>query len=215
MLSLLAATLLTSLLWGMRHATDPDHVVAVTTIVSRERSAWRAAAIGAQWGMGHTATVLAVGGAIILLRVAIQPRLGLVMEFAVAIMLIALGVLNMVGARSPGSAAGPSLSPALVGVVHGMAGSAAASVGVMALIPDPHWAMGGLAMFCLGTMLGMALVTAAIAAPAAYAGARLVHLRRRVRFASGALSAAFGLYLAHQIGIVDGLFTATPQWTPQ
>jgi high-affinity nickel-transport protein len=215
MLPLFGITLLTALLWGMRHATDADHVVAVTTIVTRERSVWRAAAIGAQWGLGHSATVLTVGGGIICLKLAIRPRLGLSMEFAVAVMLIALGVLNMLGARSAAPSAAPTLPPAAVGLVHGMAGSAAASVGVMALIPDPRWAMGALALFCAGTMLGMALVTAAIAAPALAAGARVANLQRQVRFASGALSAAFGLYLAHRIGFVDGLFTANPQWTPQ
>lgn len=215
MLPLLAVTLLTSLLWGMRHATDPDHVVAVTAIVSRERSIWRAAAVGAQWGLGHTATVLTVGGAIIVFKLAIVPRVGLSMEFAVAVMLIALGVLNMVGARSAVPASGPALHPAVVGLVHGMAGSAAASVGVMALIPDSRWALAALVVFCAGTTLGMALVTAVIAVPSAYAGARLAPLQRRLRFASGALSAAFGLYLAHQTGVADGLFTANPQWTPQ
>ena len=215
MLPVLAVTLLTSLLWGMRHATDADHVVAVSTIVSRERSAWRAALIGAQWGLGHTLTVATVGGAIILFRLAITPRLGLSMEFAVALMLIALGVLNMAGSR--GGAAAPRLAfpPVLVGLVHGMAGSAAAAVIVMALIPEPRWALAALGVFCLGTMLGMALVTAAIALPAAYAGARVAGVERRLRFAAGALSAIFGVYLAHRIGFVDGLFTATPRWDPR
>ena len=70
---------------GMRHATDSDHVVAVTTIVSRERSIRFAGVVGAVWGIGHTVTILLVGGAIILFHVTIPPRLGLSMEFAVAL----------------------------------------------------------------------------------------------------------------------------------
>src|SRR5262249_44891089 len=83
---------------GMRHATDPDHVVAVSTIVSRERSLPRAGWIGVLWGVGHTVTILAVGAAIILFGFVIPPRLGLTLEFSVAVMLVLLGVLNLPGA---------------------------------------------------------------------------------------------------------------------
>jgi len=82
---------------GMRHATDPDHVIAVTTIVARQRGVAKAGIIGALWGMGHTLTIFLVGAAIILFKVAIPPRLGLSMEFAVGLMLILLGILNLTG----------------------------------------------------------------------------------------------------------------------
>jgi high-affinity nickel-transport protein len=85
-------------LLGMRHATDPDHVVAVSTIVSRESSIARAGWIGVLWGVGHTLTILIVGAAIILFGVVIPPRLGLTLEFSVALMLVLLGVLNLTGA---------------------------------------------------------------------------------------------------------------------
>src|SRR6266480_7587127 len=80
---------------GMRHATDADHVIAVTTIVSRERSIRHAALIGVTWGIGHTLTMLVVGGAIIIFGIVIPPRLGLSLEFSVGLMLIALGLLNL------------------------------------------------------------------------------------------------------------------------
>ena len=83
-------------LLGMRHATDPDHVVAVTTIVSQQRSLARAARTGVLWGLGHTATIILVGGAIVLLKVrlsGIPPRVGLSLELAVAVMLIVLGLI--------------------------------------------------------------------------------------------------------------------------
>src|SRR5260370_1735815 len=83
---------------GMRQATDPDHVIAVSTIVSRERSIAKAAFIGVLWGLGHTLTILAVGAAIILFGLAIPARVGLTMEFCVGLMLILLGVLNLTGA---------------------------------------------------------------------------------------------------------------------
>ena len=84
-------------LLGMLHATDADHVIAVSTIVSRQRNLESAASIGVLWGVGHTLTVFLVGGAIILFSLVIPPRLGLVMEFCVALMLILLGVLTLRG----------------------------------------------------------------------------------------------------------------------
>src|SRR5215470_12815474 len=90
--------LVTGFFLGMRHATDPDHVVAVSTIVSREKSIPRAGWIGILWGVGHTLTILVVGAAIILFGFVIPPRLGLTLEFSVALMLILLGVLNLTGA---------------------------------------------------------------------------------------------------------------------
>src|SRR6202171_5327715 len=92
---------------GMRHATDADHVVAIATIVSRERSVAGSALIGAAWGVGHTLTVMAVGAAIIVFGVVIPPRLGLSMEFAVGIMLVVLGLMTLTGlGRAAGAAAG-------------------------------------------------------------------------------------------------------------
>src|SRR5882672_10840153 len=82
-------------LLGGRHATDPDHVVAVTTIVSRERTLRTAMLIGALWGIGHTMTILIMGGAIILFRIVIPARIGLGLEFLVALMLMTLGAMNL------------------------------------------------------------------------------------------------------------------------
>ena len=82
---------------GMRHATDPDHVVAVTTIVRRERAMFQAVLIGAFWGIGHTITILVIGSALILFKLTIPPRLGLSMELSVALMLILLGTLSLSG----------------------------------------------------------------------------------------------------------------------
>src|ERR1700683_4863739 len=93
------AIALLGLLLGMRHATDPDHVIAVTAILSREHRLAAATRIGVIWGLGHTLTVLAVGAAIIIFKLAVPVRLGLAMEFAVAITLILLG-LSAVGGLS-------------------------------------------------------------------------------------------------------------------
>jgi high-affinity nickel permease len=91
------AILVIGFLLGMRHATDPDHVIAVSTIVSRERSILKAGLIGILWGCGHTLTIAIVGSAIILFGFVIPPRTGLTMEFSVGLMLILLGILNLTG----------------------------------------------------------------------------------------------------------------------
>ena len=95
---------LLGLLLGMRHATDPDHVIAVTTILSRERRLAAAARIGVVWGLGHSITVLAVGAAIIVFKLDVPVRVGLAMEFAVTIAVLPLISMAMYlsGFRSPG-----------------------------------------------------------------------------------------------------------------
>jgi high-affinity nickel-transport protein len=266
------SVLLLGFFLGMRHATDADHVIAVTTIVSRRRSVLAAGWTGALWGIGHTLTILAVGSAIVVFGVVIPPRVGLGMEFSVAIMLILLGILTLTGvtgrieeARARGSdtagdgdrhahphrhgdyvhthvhghapddhghaeSATPQarldralgrfglyqlLRPLIVGLVHGLAGSAAVALLVLAAIPDPWWAVAYLLVFGVGTIAGMMLITAAIGVPFAVTADRFAWLNRHLATASGVFSLAFGLWMAYQIGVVDGLFGAVPHWVPE
>jgi len=262
---------------GMRHATDPDHVIAVSTIVSRERSIPRAGLIGALWGCGHTLTIVAVGAAILLFGLVIPPRVGLTLEFSVGLMLILLGVLNLAGAmkwlsekfspahprvsgehahihghgsgvhfhwhsHAPGkdhhgeSLAPPrwftrggakglratlerlglfhALRPLLVGIVHGLAGSAAVALLVLSTIRQPEWAVLYLLIFGVGTIAGMMLITSALALPIGFAGYKFDLLNRGLVTASGLVSLCFGLFVCYQIGYVDGLFTGHPIWMP-
>jgi high-affinity nickel permease len=238
---------------GMRHATDPDHVIAVTTIITRQRSIPGAAAIGAVWGLGHTLTILAVGSGIILGGWVIPPRLGLSMEWTVGLMLVLLGLLNLRGiipasnnvhahahehgdyvhthihghhpeAHSHAPDATPLgwldrhfgalgayryVRPLVVGIVHGLAGSAAVALLVLTTIHDPGLAVFYLLIFGLGTIVGMMLMTMVISLPFGWISPR------GLRVASGAISLAFGLFIAYRIGIVDGLFTSHPHWTPE
>jgi hypothetical protein len=254
---------------GMRHATDADHVVAVTTIVSSERRLGVAARVGLTWGLGHTLTVFAVGIAIIVFKIAIPARLGLSMELAVAIVLILLGmsavarvfrtfvmrirclqptpappfVVHSHSHSHDGHAhfhphvhvAGESLldhrdhrltaSQRLslqhpltrafgVGLVHGLAGSAAVALLVLSAIPKPGWAALYLVVFGAGTMVGMMLITIAIALPFALATGTMARLNRAFVVGSGLASFGFGLILVYRIVLVDGLFRATAIWVP-
>jgi high-affinity nickel-transport protein len=266
---------------GMRHATDPDHVIAVTTIVTREREIMKSAWIGIFWGIGHTITIFAVGAAIILFDVAISPRIGLSMELAVGIMLILLGAINIVIflrgmplsepqaqlAGSAGSGDSPSatsetfhshahshgdyvhthphshshdghthdvstnpvawldralsrfklyrpLRPLLIGIVHGLAGSAAVALLVLASIREPRWAVAYLLVFGVGTIAGMMLITMIISSTFYFARGKQ-RLLRQIAMASGLLSLGFGLFVAYNILVVNGLLTAHPQWVPR
>jgi ABC-type nickel/cobalt efflux system permease component RcnA len=76
---------------GLKHATEADHLVAVSTIVSEHRSVWRAAAVGGLWGLGHTASLFVAGAVLIALRVQIPERVATALELAVALMIVLLG----------------------------------------------------------------------------------------------------------------------------
>lgn len=200
-------------LLGLRHATDADHVVAVTAIAARERRLSRAAWVGALWGIGHTLTLLVVGGAIVAFRLVIPPRVGLGLEFGVALMLILLGYANL-RARDAAPSERPAVRPFLVGLVHGLAGSAAIALLVLASIRGTAEALAYLLVFGLGTVLGMVAVTVLLAAPAMYVGARVARLQGGIRLAAGALSIAFGVLLARELIVEGGLFSASPTWDP-
>jgi len=229
---------------GMRHSTDPDHVVAVSTIVSRERSVKQGAVIGMMWGFGHTLTIFMVGAAIILFDLTIPPRLGLSMEMAVAGMLILLGILNLTGTmkrimerltpqrsgsdlvvaleeRGGRGAAGRMLGrfgyfnllrPLAIGLVHGLAGSAAVALLVLSMIHSPAWAIAYLVVFGLGTVVGMMLMTTVMAIPIALTGKGF---SKYLTTASGVVSVCFGVFLVYHLGFVDGLFTSHVHWTPE
>ena len=271
----IASFLFLGFLLGMRHATDADHVVAIATIVSRERSVAGPALVGAAWGVGHTVTVMAVGAAIIVFGVVIPPRLGMSMEFAVGIMLVLLGVLTLTGVgraddvthahagvlgvrerdvhdhlhahgdylhRHPhGHGRGAHghteeqtplarldriglsrialyhwLRPFVVGLVHGLAGSAAVALMILSIITEPVAALGYLLLFGLGTVVGMMLITLILSAPFAFTAVNLPKFNWRLRVASGLVSFCFGVVLIYGIGFAEGgLFTDAPIWEPR
>jgi high-affinity nickel-transport protein len=107
-----------------------------------------------------------------------------------------------------------AVRPLLVGIVHGLAGSAAVALLVLSTIQQPRWGVLYLLIFGLGTVIGMMLITAAIALPFSFAGYKFAWLNRGLVTGSGLISLAFGLFVCYRIGFVDGLFTSTPRWTP-
>lgn len=138
------------------------------------------------------------------------------MEFSVALMLIVLGFQNLASARNADPPP-PSLTrPLVVGMVHGMAGSAAVALLVLATVRDAFWALAYLTLFGLGTVLGMVIVTGLIAVPASLAMSRVRNARRWLTLASGVASVVLGILLASELTKGDGgLFSASPSWTPR
>jgi hypothetical protein len=204
---------------GVRHAADPDHVVAVAAITARSRRVLPAAWLGVVWGLGHTLTLFVVGAAIIVFHVVIPPRLGLALEFAVAIALVVVGLLNLGHRHGDDAPAATSKLPAWrafsVGLVHGLAGSAAVALLVLATVSDPWAGCAYLGVFGLGTLIGMVLFTSGLAAPLGAASGRWPGFGRAVRLATGVIAIGFGAWLAVRIGFKDGLFLALPHWTPR
>jgi ABC-type nickel/cobalt efflux system permease component RcnA len=250
------SVILLGLLLGVQHATDPDHVAAVATIVSRRPRFSSGALIGALWGVGHTLTIVGVGGAIILLNVTISHTVELSLELAVAMMLVLLGSLRLVWTlkrrdhvhrehleAAHDHAAGPAfhshnhthdgvthshphLHPSRrildalqsvgaaqalrsvgIGIVHGLAGSAALALLVLSTIKNPYWAAAYLVVFGAGTILGMMVITAAMTVPFTLTVRRFAWLNRSLAFGTGAVSLGLGVFLIYQIGFVGRLFT--------
>jgi high-affinity nickel-transport protein len=197
---MLTAVLLGFLL-GVRHSFDPDHVVAVSTIVARHRSAWSASWIGACWGVGHGATLLAIGFLVIALQVAIPEGFARGMEFAIGVLLVLLGILNLMAAALAREAPlRASLArPAAIGFAHGLAGSAPVALLAMAAMPTPGAALAYLAVFGLGTIAGMVAFSAAVAAPFARLGSGPGAVRW-VTAGTGVVSLLFGAWLIYEIG---------------
>jgi ABC-type nickel/cobalt efflux system permease component RcnA len=226
------------LLLGLKHATDADHVVAVSTIVGEYRNAWRGVWVGGSWGLGHTAPLLLVGVVVLLFKETVMDRYAAVapaFEFGVGMMLVLLGAQvfwNLKRGRlhthehahddGPHihihGSHGPEVEPEAeerhgffhfgrpvfrvksftIGIVHGLAGSAAV---MLALLPtlSSFWAgIGYLAMFGVGTILSMGAVTLLLSVPFAITGGNRI-LSRGVSMAAGTASALFGVALMSDI----------------
>ena len=222
------AVLSLGFVYGLRHALDPDHMVAVSTIVSEHKSLARSSMIGTFWGLGHTTSLLAVGLAVLVLRISIPKQVELWMEMAVAAMLVVLGASVLLGvARKRGlqlhthshSHDGEpphshihvhnrdehkhrhrifrlGRKPFVVGMVHGVAGSAAVTLAALSTIPSVVLGLVYIGLFGLGSVGGMLLMSAMIGLPFAVTARRFTTINTGVRLAAGVMSVIFGLMLA-------------------
>ncbi|MBI2853016.1 MAG: sulfite exporter TauE/SafE family protein [Chloroflexi bacterium] len=257
--------LVLGLLLGFRHALDPDHVVAVSTIVSQYRNPLRSIWIGVSWGLGHTTTLFIAGATLLLLNVNIPERLALAFEFSVGIMLVLLGTQAFLSFRlrkthihlhghSDGelrphghfhshaatgdhehdhteqrqgigkvilsgvtsgylkeNGAKRTLKPFfrlksyVVGAVHGLAGSAALILLVLASIRSFWSGAVFILIFGLGTVISMGIISVFISLPFAISS-QIPRLNRAIQAVTGIFSIVFGLFLMYETGIGGGLF---------
>jgi len=215
------------LLLGMEHALDADHVVAVSTIVSETRSLVRSLIIGIVWGIGHTATLLVVGLVVLFFGVAVPPWVTLSAEFLVALILILLGVQILwkykkkrihahyhrhsdethihfhaheaTEAHTHEHQGSHVRKPLLVGMVHGLAGSAALLVLVLSTIRSPLTGILYILTFGLGSIVGMLTVSALIGLPFLLTLGRFERLHGGARVLAGLLSIGIGCSTMLQI----------------
>ena len=222
---------------GLKHATEVDHVVAISTIVSQHKNVFRSAIVGALWGAGHTASLLVVGAIALLLRVAIPERVSGLLEFGVALMIIGLGISALWrGLRKgtqihvhehshdglkhkhihfhehekkhePSSTSRHShtvsrvgIKPLLIGTMHGLAGSGALTLLVLTQINSSLIGFLYLAIFGLGSIVGMVLMSGLLGLPFALTSRNLDQIHRQLQTVAAALSICFGIWYAYHTG---------------
>jgi nitrile hydratase accessory protein len=208
-------------LLGMRHALEPDHLAAVTTLMTGERSSAKAAWLGACWGLGHTLTLLSAGALLVMLKVEMPAMAALVFEICVVVMLVGFGVRAIYQGAYQESA-GPKHShgrprafspfrmdrwtlarPLLVGAVHGLAGSGALVALVVTTLPSAVTRLGYLTLFGVGSTVGMAALSGLLGWPIARAGTNRIFVRI-LSVAVGGVSTALGLFWGYPL--IEGLF---------
>lgn len=233
------------LLLGLRHATDADHVVAISTIVSEYRNAWRGIWVGASWGLGHTTPLLIVGTAVLFLKGTVAEqyeRFSPYLEFGVGIMLVFLGVqvfwtlrrrrfhlhehleeenphVHLHGHQTETEPVEEAdhgffrpgkpffrLKSYLIGIVHGLAGSAAVMLVVLATDEVTSFWVGifYILIFGVGTIISMGALTLLMGIPFAASG-QFQRLNAAIAGVAGTGSIVFGVFLMYRLAVVEGL----------
>lgn len=225
---------------GLKHATEADHLAAVSTIVSDHRDLWGSAMIGGLWGLGHTLSLMLAGVLVLLLNFEIGESTERAFEFGVGMMLIFLGLntvrklaggshhhfhLHDAGGHShthphphthDGHHAGhhhdrppqtSSLSPrsVLVGMVHGLAGSAALMIIVVPTADSPSLGLLYISIFGLGSIGGMMVMSFLVGLPYRFTALRFHRFHHLLQAAAGLISIALGLWIVYEKGVVEGL----------
>jgi high-affinity nickel permease len=223
--SSLSTALMAGFLLGMRHALDADHVAAVSTLVSQHRSVLRSCLLGTFWGVGHTAALLGAALVMIVFKLTITPETEKAVETVVALMLIALGghvVLRSIGhlqvhrhehshgggrhAHVHAHVGGDSEHdhvhflraggrPLLVGLVHGLAGSAALTLLVLSTLSSTTAAIVYILVFGVGSTIGMLLLSGVIGIPFALSASRSRRAHALIQALAGSATLVLGVFL--------------------
>jgi uncharacterized membrane protein YuzA (DUF378 family) len=207
----LFSTLIFGFFLGLRHSLEPDHLAAVSTIVNDGKSFWRATLTGCLWGVGHTLSLLIVGGLVLLFKLDIGETLEKPFEFLVAITLILLGLnalwqlyrLAKQEEKEQTETNHQHKSRSLVvGMIHGLAGSGTLTILISSAISPPSMAFFFLVIFGIGSIGGMTLATLFWTLPLRFTAFRFNSIHYFLRGFAGAISLAFGGWLIY--GVFNG-----------
>jgi len=216
---------------GIKHAVEPDHIIAVSTIASQSKKLLRSSLAGVFWGIGHTLTIFSVGMVFILIKGEIPLNWAMSMEFLVGIMLVYLGVSSYLSYKKNKihvhehehegfmhnhfhlklsihnhNKKGISyFKSVIIGFVHGLAGSAAMIILTMSTVNNPVQGAFYIAVFGLGTVVGMLIFTTIIGIPFVLSSKR-TSINLRLTLFAGFISIFFGLYYMYDLGFTQGLF---------
>lgn len=201
-------------LLGMRHALEPDHLAAVSTLLTGERSSAKAAWLGACWGLGHTLTLLTTGALLVVLQAEMPVIAAQMLQGGVVLLMVGFGAraIYQGACRVPTgpthSHGGPGASspfhldrwtlarPLVVGAVHGLAGSGALAALVVTTLPSTATRLVYLLLFGMGSILGMAALSGILGWPLARLGGHRL-FARTVSLVVGCVSTALGLHWGH------------------
>ncbi|OKL35418.1 sulfite exporter TauE/SafE family protein [Domibacillus mangrovi] len=201
---------------GIKHAIEPDHIIAVSTIASRSKKLSQSALAGVFWGIGHTATLFLIGITLILMKNSIPDKVSMSLEFLVGVMLVYLGVANVLAANKNQrhihrnhSQYGDKhyfIKSSLIGLVHGLAGSAAMVLLTMSTVNSVWQGAEYILIFGAGTVAGMLLFTTVIGIPFVFSSSKK-EMNSLFTIISGIISVLFGLYYMYNLAITDGLLS--------
>jgi ABC-type nickel/cobalt efflux system permease component RcnA len=215
-------------LLGLEHAFEPDHVLAVTSLISKQKNLKKASFLGITWGLGHTTTLFIVGLIVIMLKITIPEAIALSLEFIVGIVIIFLGIYIIKGLivekkhiHTHGHDGSTHIhfhshkenkshehyhKSFAVGLVHGLAGSASLMLLVLSTIESTIIGLFYILLFGIGSIVGMAIVGGLISIPFVITSKKFSNLNIGIRYATGIISIIFGVYLMIKIGFFEGLF---------
>ncbi|MGZ9816034.1 urease accessory protein UreH domain-containing protein [Peribacillus simplex] len=195
---------------GIKHALEPDHIIAVSTIASQSKKIWKSSLAGVFWGIGHTLTLFVFGVILILLKNEIPEAWAMSLEFLVGIMLVYLGFTTIFSWKQPErhdhTGRATYLKSMIVGIVHGLAGSAAMVLLTISTIDEAWQGAIYIIIFGVGTCIGMLLFTTILSIPFVTSSSSKKVNRLLIRL-TGVISTVFGIYYMYNLGINEELFS--------
>lgn len=206
----LITVLLLGLVLGIKHSIEPDHIIAVSTMVSNQKKLWRSTLTGIFWGIGHTSTLFIVGMVLVLLKGELPEVWAMSLEFLVGIMLVYLGYKNFVSVKtvyqhSHKHEKSSLIKVTVIGFIHGLAGSAAMVLLTLSTVESVWECAVYILVFGVGTITGMLIFTTILGIPFVYSKSN-VRWNRGLMQTAGTISFLFGLYYMYNLGVTEGLF---------